>query len=113
MLARLSSIPVGTKLKVSFAWLIAIILVFAFSYYQQTDDDIHFSRQELYGNAFIGDLRPLLRDIPEHRRLTHAVELGNGTLAGQLPAIRASIGDTFEQLHRFNPAWAADIQIGT
>ena len=108
----IASLPVGAKLMASFACLVIIILSFAGAYYAQTDDQIHHSRQELYGNAFIRELRPLLTYIPQHRGTSAAIRLGDEGLASTLPGIRARVDETFSALHGFNPAWAADIAVG-
>lgn len=112
MLSWIPNIPVGTKLRIAFGLLVAIIIGFAGTYFSQTSDSIEFSQKEVYGNDYVTAVRPLLKFIPQHRGTTNAVMNGNSALAERLPGLRQSVQQAFADLKAFDSEQAEVLKIG-
>lgn len=112
MLTRLNSLAVGTKLWAVVGLLIALIVGFTAVYFTQSQQSIRFSQEEIWGNEYIAELKPVLINLQKHRGTVNAIIGGDRSREAALPPIRDALNTQFAALKDVDAEIADALELG-
>ncbi len=95
--------------------LIVATLLFPLSglfYYMMVgyERGIDFARMELRGNLYQRPLEQLLKLVPEHKRVSERLEMGDNAVASEVRALSANIDQAFDALAEADRAVGKELQ---
>lgn len=98
MLSRLNDLSLRVKLWGVIGLLMAIVVGFSATYYQQSKGTVDFSALERIGNDYLAKLTPISLAAPELAALNDIKALGGIVDSGRVSELKQQLGQAFAEL---------------